>query len=477
MKYLIYISIFLIVFVSVFFSLRYLRRLKKDMMFKLLVQYLISKQKYDGREMFFSTPGIYELIKCGGNLQNIDNISPYSTAIVNAFTNPTSVIRDFEKLCNMAPENNLFKAELAKLYLINERIEQAEDLIEKIDDRRSNNYTKAIKYYIQSICSTSNGDMLDASQKASLALRFFEKDKAFFEMAKTYLQLGTIYRVSATYDIAQCMFEAAKDIFIKMKLDIYHAISLANLGMLTAAQKRYEEAEECFAKALEINIKLNNLCGQAEILNQIALMETTKKQYDKALDLAQSAQNIHHQNNNIVGEALSWDIISYIKSGEQKYQEVIETTAKAINLYEITNNTSAKYEMLFMQASAYFELGKYIEAENILRNIIKFSDEHSSCFHSANAYNLLGLIFLQKNDLQKAKTFFMQAVQREERNDRLSGAAVDYANLALIEQKCGNQEQAEKTLKLALEYAQNSDDNNLIEQIKSQMNKLNCIQD
>ena len=474
MKYLIYISIFLIVFAPVFFSFRYLRKLKKDMAFKLLTQDLMSKQKYIGREMFFSSAGIRELIKCAENPQNL---SPYATAIRNAFIDPTASIQDFEDLCNRFPNHNLYKTELAKLYLINGRLEQAENIIEKIEDKKSDNYIKAVKDYIQAFRATSDGDMLSASQKASSSLRHFEKDKAFFEAAMVYMLIGTIYRVSATYDVAQCMFEAAKDIFIKMKLEIPQAISLANLGMLTAAQKRYEEAEEYFSKALDINIKLQNLCGQAEVLNQTALMETTKKNYAKAFDLAKQAQNIHNQIKNFAGEALSWDIISYIKSGEQKYTEVIETTTKAVNLYNRTNNTSAKHEMLFMQASAYFELEQHLEAEKILRNIIAQADEHSSCFHSANAYNLLGLIFLRKNDLAKAKTFFMQAVQREEKNDRLSGAAVDYANLALIEQKCGNHEQAEKTLKLALEYAQSSDDNNLIEQIKSQMNKLNCTQD
>lgn len=477
MKYLIYISIFLIVFVPVFFSFRYLRQLKKDMTFKLLMQNLINNQKYDGKDMFFSSPGIKELIKYGKNPQNAPNLSPYAQAIINAFTNPIEAIQYFEKLCEQFPQQNLFKAELAKLYLINEKLEQAENIIEKIEGQKNNNYIKAIIYYIQSIAYTSGGDMLSASQRASSALRLFEKDKAFFEMAMVYLQLGTIYRVSATYDVAQCMFEAAQDIFAKMKLEIPRAISWANLGMLTAAQKRYEEAEEYFTKALEINSKCSNSCGKAEILNQIALMKTTQKKYSQALDLAQQAQSTHKQNNNIVGEALSWDIISYIKSGEQKYSEVIDTTTAAINLYNITNNTSAKYEMLFMQASAYFELGNYTKSEKILRNLIAQVDEHSSCFHVANVYNLLGLIFLQKNDLPKAKAFFMQAVQREERNERLSGAAVDYANLALIEQKCGNRKQAEKILNLALEYAQNSEDSNLIEQIKLQINKINCTQD
>ena len=178
MKYLIYISIFLIIFAPVFCSWRYLRKLKKDMAFKLLTQDLMSKQKYVGREMFFSSVGIRELIKCG---KNPHNLSPYATAIRNAFIDPTVSIQDFENLCNLFPNHNLYKAELAKLYLINENLEQAENIIEKIEDKKSDNYVKAIKYYIQAFRSTSDGDMSEASQKHRPRYVILKKIKLFLK--------------------------------------------------------------------------------------------------------------------------------------------------------------------------------------------------------------------------------------------------------------------------------------------------------
>ena len=80
---------------------------------------------------------------------------------------------------------------------------------------------------------------------------------------------------------------------------------------------------------------------------------------------------------------------------------------------------------------------------------------------------------MQKNNLPRAKGLFEKAVLLEEHNNRLNGAAIDYVNIALIEKKCGNQEQAKKTLKLALEYAEGFDDEKLSTQIKN-MIKENC---
>ena len=107
-----------------------------------------------------------------------------------------------------------------------------------------------------------------------------------------------------------------------------------------------------------------------------------------------------------------------------------------------------------------------------MRQITKQAAKQESCFHVANAYNLLGLIFLQKKEFQRAKGLFMQAVSFEERNERFNCAAVDYANIALIEQKCGNVDQARKTLELALEYAQNFEADELVEQLKKQLQQL-----
>ena len=480
MKYLIYISIFIIVFSSFFFSIWYFLKLKRDIMFKILTRHLLKIQSYKGKEFFFSTYGIRNLIKCkilpiilSEDIKNTQKFlnkknNFYAKAVFNAFINPSKAIADFEKLTKKNPQNDLFKAELAKLYFINGQLDAAENITEKINNK-SCNYAKAVKYYINSIIATSVGDMLSTSQEASLALKLFEKEKAFFEMAQVYLQMGTIYRVSATNDIAQCMFEAAKSIFEKMNLNIPQAIALANLGMLLVAQNRYEEAENYFFQAQELNSKTQNLCIKAEILNQQALMKTTQKNYKEAEKLVLDAQKIHRKIKNKNGEALSWDILSYINFGKKKYAKTIETTQNAIDIYKNVNNISAIQEMLFMQANAYFETDNHEIAEKILRQIINLADEHKSCFHTANAYNLLGLIFLQKNNLSKAKSFFQQAVQREERNNRWNGAAVDYANLALIEKKCGNSEQAEAILETAIEYARNSGDENLIKQIKKQL--------
>ena len=145
---------------------------------------------------------------------------------------------------------------------------------------------------------------------------------------------------------------------------------------------------------------------------------------------------------------------------------------EAKNLYRQSNNFSACFEMMYLMALALFEQRKLAEAEKVLREIVSLSKKHNSNFHTANAYNLLGLIYLQKQDLRRAKGLFQQSLDLEQVNNRLGGIATDYVNIGTVELTRGNREQAHKTLKTALEYAEASEDEELIALLRKRVDEL-----
>ena len=73
------------------------------------------------------------------------------------------------------------------------------------------------------------------------------------------------------------------------------------------------------------------------------------------------------------------------------------------------------------------------------------------------AVMMIGLILLQKSEFSRAKAIFNLALKQELYNDRKTGIAIDYANLAMVERKCGNMSDARKNLETALKYAENTD--------------------
>ena len=112
------------------------------------------------------------------------------------------------------------------------------------------------------------------------------------------------------------------------------------------------------------------------------------------------------------------------------------------------------------------------KAEQKLRQIIQNKERDNCCFHSASAISLLGLIFLRKNQLKRAKSLFLQAASLEQKNERFSGAATDYTNIGLIEYKSGDKKQALKTFYTALEYASAFGENEFSQMLEQKIKNL-----
>lgn len=392
--------------------------------------------------------------------------------VLEAIKNPENSLKKFEKEVKTNPNNQEMLVELVALYFINKNLKKGRLALERIDDKKLSDYGCARKLYYQSFLNIDEGDLLEASQNVSLAIKIFHKKKAYYEEAQAYLLMGIIYRISVVADVSQVMFEAARDLFAATNSQAETAAVYGNLGMLMAIQSRFEEAADYYQKAEDLNKKINLQLPLAEINNQQALLELLRGNISEAKKLATTALGIHLNYDNEEGIAFSKEIMANLSWQKKEYASVIQLAFEAKNLYKKLDNFSAYAECMYLLALSLFEQEKLDDAEKILREIIKTTQDHPCCFHSANAYNLLGLIFLKKKDLRRAKGLFQQSLDLEQTNNRLGCIAADYANIGLIEFQSGNIEQAQKTLATALEYAEVNEDNELVETLRKRLEKL-----
>lgn len=325
----------------------------------------------------------------------------------------------------------------------------------------------AKRKYLSAIVYLQEGDMLSASEQASHALRIFQKKHYVFEEAETYLLLAEIYRISCVNDIAQTMLESALKIFKEAGLSLFQAQTTALSGMLMLFENRLEEAEDKFDKALKIH---DDKLLQADIFNQQALLKLAQKDEVNALKIAKSALKLHQKAENDRGIAFSRQLIGHFLLNSEFPQKAASEALKAAKIYLRQQNFSAYAESLYLEARALCKLEQYDKAEKILRQILHESWLHSLNFHTANAYSLLGLIYLQKHDLSRAKALLQQSLHLEQNHNRCNGLAADYANIALVENLSGDRDAAAENRKIALEYAQKTGDTDLIELIKNAEN-------
>ena len=391
----------------------------------------------------------------------------FAAGALRMMRNPSGGLRILEKSDDLRA-----KAEILKLYSLQGQKELAEQIVESLPECKKFPYVRACKKFFEAQSCLSAGNMADASLKAGAAITLFRQTNAFTEEADAYLLAGTIYRLSAVEDTAYFMLKQARDIFAAVGHYAGEAEALGNLGMLWTMRENFEEAENCFSQSLEICKKYNRETAAAYIIDQTALLKLLQKQYTLALKLAQEALQIHISHENKKGEAFSRDILAYVYAAQKQWKESAEQAELAEKLYIKEKDTAAYFSSLYQQAQAAYELKEDKKAEQKLRQIIQNKERDNCCFHSASAISLLGLIFLRKNQLKRAKSLFLQAASLEQKNERFSGAATDYTNIGLIEYKSGNKKQALKTFYTALEYASAFGENEFSQMLEQKIKNL-----
>lgn len=465
-------------------------RIKRDHFAKLSCRAIAKKQQKLKGRIFFSSLTLKKtlsaLLKSKATYSDLLNLSAgrlsgaqhylsnnkqeLTSLELEAFLRPDKALSKLEKIVRQT-ENQQFLLTMAELYYANNDDDKARQYVENIDDKKADKFVQMRKKYLLSYFYMQDGDLLSASENCSQVINFFKKQNYLFEEAQAYFRLGTIYRISGMTDVAQTMLEAAAKIFESLRFEKLQADALGNLGMLMVADNQIDKAQDYFCQGLDIFERNDDEQGAGDIINQQALSALIEKQNKQAESLAKRALKKHKTSRNKQGEAFSYEILCHIFGNNKQWNDVIENASLAANYYKESNNSAAFLEAKFLEANAMFESNKEQKAETLLREIVEISKDKNSCFHVANAYNLLGLIFLKKGDLRRAKGLFQQSLDCEQKSNRLDGLAIGYANMALIEAKRGQSEQASKTLITAIEYAKAHGETELSMMLEKRLSK------
>ena len=486
MNYLFYIVVFLSITGLIFIPLWFRYRLQVDFFSKQIAKLLAQK-----KNRFFSSFVVRESIKTAlkyrkrkiidflfsGQIikasQEVMKYDTLSALLLKAFEKPESCIKKLESLYKKDPRNNVYAVWLALLLDASGNKSRAQVAWDNVRDKKLPIYLNAQYCIHLGESALKNGDMEFASRLFYRAARLFNKSKAFYEEGNVYLRLGTVYRFCFISDVAETLFLSALKTFSALKHEEGIAQAYANLGVLMLGEERFEEAESYFRKALDIYEKMNFSQECAEVKNQQAYLYLLQKDYKKALKLLSITQKELLALNNINGAAFSFDLRANCLWQMQMYKETIKNAKKAASLYDKANNISGFLESLYLQAQAAFNLNQDDDTENLLRQIIEIGKHDCGCFYLANAYNLLGIVYMKRKDLQRAKGLFQQSLDIEQRGVRLNALAVDYTNIGLVEFYRGHADNAQKHLQTALDLAQQIEDEELCTKIKRQLKDIN----
>jgi hypothetical protein len=373
-----------------------------------------------------------------------------------------------ERTIKKHPSNYRLLLLYAKVCLLNGNQTNFDHILETIQiPFYAPQYCKASYYYLRAQYNLHQTDMMSASKDCSKALKLFKKLHFTYEEAECYLALSQTYRISGIYDVAYTMLKEAKKIFSILKIDAKIAEATAYMGLIELGRENYTPAKEYLDEALQICQNANKPKTLNDIKNWQGLVMFLEKDYKNSKKYYSEIEKSPEAS--LQSKGFAEEMLARISLKNNQLKNALTYVNKAIKSYQQTNHNVGIFENLYLKAEILYQKEDYQQSKDILSALIKQKTPHSTTYYPANAYTLLGLINLAENNINLATTLFKQALDLEHSQDRLKGAIVDYNNLAEIYKLKGDKNEENKYLNLALKYAKDIDDKELITYLEKKL--------
>lgn len=375
-------------------------------------------------------------------------------------------------------------------------------------------------------------DMYSASAHCSQALRLYQKNGFAWEEAECYMALAQIYRISSIFDVAFTMLREAKKIWQELGIPAKQAETEAYFGLAEIGRENYAAAEEYLAAAARICAEHNLIQTGADVKNWQGLTAYLRHEDDRAAEVFSavacskatlsatvstpshpkpntdttttpptSDTNFPHPASDITisdiaaaaapdtaapatataqalskphavsaeARAFAVEMLARISLRRKQYSEALCRADEALALHQKSSHRPGIFENLYLKAEILYASDDYEQSAGILTALIKEKAPAFTTFYPANAYTLLGLINLRQDRLNTARTLFKQAIDLENSQNRIKGAAIDYNNLAELALREGSGEEARTYLQQALSYAEMLEDEELKNYLKAKL--------
>ncbi len=245
------------------------------------------------------------------------------------------------------------------------------------------------------IAKNYKGERLKAFEYYSQALEIATSQNDSLQIAHANNNIGRLFYDQGILSRSYDYFVTARSIFTAINDSSGVAYTYQSLANLYKSQRDYEKAEENYLKAYEIRLALGNPRDIMSALVYLARHYQDANDEDKAIHYLKLADSTGH------------------------------TINDEINLAEIKTYL----------AESYLAKGRLKEAEDIVNLGMDVIKKRNNLRMMPQAYQIMGLILLEKKDFQGAKNYFSLSLDIADRMKDLNAKMEAYYNLWKVSER------------------------------------------
>ena len=322
-----------------------------------------------------------------------------------------SAAENFKKAIDVIPTLSGYNNLGASLFYIPDLIKAENVLDHGLQLARSN---KKIKY--EGIFLNNLGGIYIKQEKQVDALRNFEMADSIFQEADDELgqahalyNIGTIFFTKDKQEEALEKLLKAFEIYDEYSDSLGQAMALNNIGIIFRRQGRIEEAKNQHYLAYDIFEQKHHLRGKASALGNLGADYAAEDSLENALTKYQSADSIFKQLNNKEERVKTLININNIFEKQGNYKKLIKSYHALLEVHKSTGDSLWIGWSLAHIGDTYFKDGNIDEALKYWLSASEILEKNDYPAGNAMLFKNIGVVFLDKGILDKAKDFLTRA--------------------------------------------------------------------
>ncbi len=237
------------------------------------------------------------------------------------------------------------------------------------DDK--SDYSKALKYYMQSLSLVENSDVgkwqlggtlnnialiYQGQGKYKEALEFHNRSWAVKKevgnkkgVGSSLHNIGLVYKLQGDYEKSLEYYFMALTVRKENNDDNGTALTLNNIGSVYESQSQFEKAFDYFEQSLEIRKKLKDKYGLAISLFSMGSNYCSRKQYEKGFEYYQQALQISKEigSNDLLKRG--YESIAYAYQAQKKFEKAYEYQGLLMGVKDSIFNLESSRQMNELQ--------------------------------------------------------------------------------------------------------------------------------
>jgi two-component sensor histidine kinase/Tfp pilus assembly protein PilF len=240
-----------------------------------------------------------------------------------------------------------------------------------------------------------------------------EKKNWKLQSAQAKRQIGWLLCTKEYLDSGMAYLNEAKEIFSSLGEDQETFTTQLHRADAYSMLSKNKEAIEAYVDVLKYESKVEIQDSiQALIFNNLGLAYQYTGSFDKALEYELKSLKIKERLGHQSGIARTHDNLGLIYFEIKDYEKAMFHYNQGLAIYKELKDTINMLRRSYAIGGGFYGLGKYEEARLYLEQAVETAEKYNHIPTIVNAYQVLGLIHLKKDEFEEAEKMLLAAEEK-----------------------------------------------------------------